>query len=156
MGKFVVEVGVEVEVVVEVGVGVVVEVVFEVGVVSNNIKQEGTKMARMIEISDETYDKLKDQLVGDEKIDISGINDMLGKKFLFRTVTVYLVGKVKKVMGKILELETASWVADTGRFMNAIKEGKLNEVEPVGQAFINLDSVTDFFPWRFALPTEQK
>ena len=127
-----------------------------VEVVSNNIKQEGTKMARMIEISDETYDKLKDQLVGDEKIDISGINDMLGKKFLFRTVTVYLVGKVKKVMGKILELETASWVADTGRFMNAIKEGKLNEVEPVGQAFINLDSVTDFFPWRFALPTKQK
>ena len=41
-------------------------------------------------------------------------------------------------------------------FMNAIKEGKLNEVEPVGDAFLNLDSVTDAFPWVHPLPKEQK
>lgn len=29
-------------------------------------------------------------------------------------------------------------------------------VEPVGQAFVNLESVTDMFPWKHALPKEQK
>lgn len=68
----------------------------------------------------------------------------------------HLVGKIVKRIGKFLELKDASWIADSGRFMNAIKEGKLNEVEPVGQAFVNLESVTDMFPWKHALPKEQK
>ena len=81
---------------------------------------------------------------------------MVGEKFFFRTVTYHLTGKVKKVVGNIIQLEDAAWVADSGRFMNAIKEGKLNEVEPVGTAFININSVTDFFPWKHSLPKEQK
>ena len=83
--------------------------------------------------------------------------DLVGKSFFFRTVTYHLVGKVvAQFGGGIVELEEASWVADSGRFMQAIKDGKLNEVEPVGKAYINLKSVTDFFPWKHALPTEQK
>jgi hypothetical protein len=99
-------------------------------------------MARTIEISD-CYK------------DITSLSDMVGEKFYFRTVTYHLTGRVKKVIGSILELENAAWIADSGRFMNAIKEGKLNEVEPVGRAYINIQSVTDFFPWRHALPETQ-
>ena len=63
---------------------------------------------------------------------------------------------VKKIFGNILELENAAWIADSGRFMACIKEGIVNEVEPVGRAYININSVTDFFPWKHALPEKQK
>ena len=112
-------------------------------------------MARTIEISDETFEKLKLQLGEDCYKDITSLSDMVGEKFYFRTVTYHLTGRVKKVIGSILELENAAWIADSGRFMNAIKEGKLNEVEPVGRAYINIQSVTDFFPWKHALPEKQ-
>ena len=111
---------------------------------------------RKIEISEETYQKIKEQLGDDDFKEIFDYNDLIGSSFFFRTVTYHLVGKVEKIIGSFLELSTASWVADSGRFMNAIKEGKLNEVEPVGTAFINLQSVTDFFPWKHKLPKDQK
>ncbi len=113
-------------------------------------------MKRKIEISEETYNLIKDQLKEDEKYDINSYDDFVGKKFFFRTVTYHSVGKVEKIVGKFLELSGASWIADSGRFMNAIKEGLLDEVEPVGSMFISLDSLVDFFPWVHDLPTEQK
>jgi len=67
-----------------------------------------------------------------------------------------MTGKVKKVIGQILELEDAAWIADSGRFMQAIVDGKLNEVEPVGTAFLNLATCVDFFPWKHDLPKTQK
>lgn len=79
----------------------------------------------------------------------------MGKTFFFRTVTYHIVGKVEKVIGQTLELSTASWVADSGRFMDAIKNGSLCEVEPLGKWFVNFFSVTDFGPWKNPLPTEQ-
>lgn len=113
-------------------------------------------MSRMIEISDETFEKLKDQLCAEGFKDINKLDDMVGEKYFFRTVTYHLTGKVRKVIGTILELEDAAWIADSGRFMQAIKDGKLNEVEPVGKAYLNINTVTDFFPWKHALPKEQK
>jgi hypothetical protein len=62
---------------------------------------------------------------------------------------------VKKIVGRFAYLKTAAWIADSGRFMNAIKDGVLSEVEPVGDAFVNLDTVVDFFPWKHKLPTSQ-
>ena len=113
-------------------------------------------MPRMIEISDETFKKIKQQLGEESYTEIADLKDMVGQAFFFRTVTYHLTGRVKKIIGNLIELEQAAWIADSGRFMNAIKEGKLNEVEPVGRAFININSVTDFFPWKHKLPTDQK
>jgi len=110
-----------------------------------------------IEVSDETYAKIKDQLMEDEKFDMSTLDDLLlNKSFFFRTVTYHLVGKVTGRIGMLLALKEASWIADSGGFMDCIKNGKLNEVEPVGIAFINLNTVTDFFPWKHQLPKERK
>jgi len=112
---------------------------------------------KTISISDETYETIKDQLEENETVDISDFEDMIGKKFFFRTVTYYLVGKVTKVFsGKFLQLENASWIPDSGRFMQAIKNGVLDEIEPVGVAFINTESLCDFFPWKHNLPKDQK
>ena len=111
---------------------------------------------KTLEISEDTYEKIKDQLAEEETIDITELDDLIGGKFFFRTVTYHLTGKVKKRMGSFLQLENTAWVADSGRFQQAIKDGKLNEVEPVGNAWINLSTVIDFFPWNHALPKEQK
>ena len=111
---------------------------------------------KTIEVSEETYDKIRDQLSEDEQKELQTYEDMMGQKYFFREVTYHMVGKVQSRVGKFLRLTDASWVADSGRFMQAIKEGKLNEVEPVGVAYVNLDTVTDFFPWRHSLPKEQK
>lgn len=111
---------------------------------------------KTIEISDETDEKIKDQLSEGELIEISGLDDLIGGKFFFRTVTYHIVGRVENRVGKILQLSTASWVADSGRFMRAIKEGILDEVEPLGEWFVNLDTVTDFGAWNFDLPTKQR
>jgi len=111
---------------------------------------------KQIEVSEETYEKIKDQLQGEDTIDMSSYDDFIGKKFFIRTVTYHLVGEVTKRIGQYLQLKDASWIGDSGRFSNAIKEGTLDEVEPVGIAFVNLNSITDFFPWKHKLPKEQK
>ena len=94
------------------------------------------------------------------KVDIGGKNMQTpfksGNSYFIRTVTYHLVGKVVKKVGNFLVLKDASWIADSGRFMQAIKEGILDEVEPVGDAIVNMDSITDAFPWKHKLPTEQK
>jgi len=111
---------------------------------------------RTIEISEETFQNIKDQLTDDEKIDISSFNDLIGKKWFFRTVTYHMLGRVEKIIGKFVYMEDASWVAVSGRFQQFLEDGDINEVEPVGECFVNLDSVTDFFPWKHSLPKEQK
>ncbi len=113
-------------------------------------------MSKTLTISDETFELIKNQLKEDEKFDLSGLEDMVGKCFYFRTVTYHLTGRVTKLVGNFLLLEDAAWIADSGRFMNAIKNGELSEVEPVGSAMINVQTVTDMFPWKHKLPMEQK
>ena len=86
----------------------------------------------------------------------SGVPFSVGCKYFFRTVTYHMVGRVDAVVGNFLVLSDASWIADSGRFMQAIKKGVLDEVEPVGDAYINLDAVVDAFPWCHSLPDIQK
>ena len=113
-------------------------------------------MKKTIEVSEETWDKIKDKIKDDDIVEINQMSDMVGNKYYFRTVTYHQVGRVVKQIGSFLQLEDASWVADSGRFMQAIKDGSLNEVEPVGTMFINMDSLVDLFPWVHELPKEQK
>ncbi len=113
-------------------------------------------MSRTLEVSDETYQRIKEQLSDDEQIDISSLDDFVGKKLFIRTVTYHLTGKVSKRIGNFLQLEDAAWIADSGGFMSAIKNGTLDEVEPVNTCWVNLNSVTDMFPWNHALPRDKK
>lgn len=112
-------------------------------------------MSKTIEVSDETFEKIKDQLSIDDR-EVNNYEDLVGGKYFFRTVTYHLTGKVDKIVGKFLVLKDAAWIADSGRFMEAIKNGTLSEIEPVGDAFLNLDTVVDFFPWKHSLPKDQK
>ena len=78
----------------------------------------------------------------------------VGEKWFLRTVTYHLVGEITEQDGSLIRLKDAAWVADSGRFSSALKNGKLNEVEFVGDAVVNLDTVTDAFPWKHDLPLE--
>lgn len=80
----------------------------------------------------------------------------VGEKLFIRTVTYHLVGEITAREDDWLTLKNASWVADSGRFHKAISEGVLSEVEYVGEAFVNLATATDAFPWSHNLPVETK
>lgn len=114
-------------------------------------------MPKTIEVSDETWEKIKDQVGSDFK-EIQNYEDLVGQKVFFRTVTYAAVGEIKKIVGRFVHLKSASWVPDTGRFMNFIKDGVQTntEIEPVGEMFLNMDTVVDFFIWKHKLPTDQK
>jgi hypothetical protein len=86
----------------------------------------------------------------------SWTDPMVGGKWFIRTVTFHHVGLVVRRVGEFLVLKDASWVADSGRFMDALKKGTLAEVEPVGDALVNVSSIVDAFPWIHDLPTQQK
>jgi predicted CopG family antitoxin len=113
-------------------------------------------MTKTITISDESYELIKGQLKEEEKTDVSSLEDLVGKKLFIRTVTYHIVGKAEKIIGNILQLSKASWIADSGRFSTAIKEGFSSsaEIEPIGEWFVNLASVVDFGEWKHELPTK--
>ena len=90
-------------------------------------------------------------------IDGRAIPFEIGGKYFFRTVTYFCTGEVEEIKGDFLVLKDAAWVADTGRFREAIMTGVLSEVEPVEvPMFINMASITDAFVWSHSLPREQK
>ncbi|MEK9208361.1 MAG: hypothetical protein AAB922_07780 [Patescibacteria group bacterium] len=81
----------------------------------------------------------------------------IGGKYYIRTVTYHVTGEVTKIVGNFLVLKTAAWIADSGRFSQAIVDGILNEVEPVkDEIFVNVNSITDAYLWSHKLPTTQK
>jgi hypothetical protein len=105
-------------------------------------------------------EKLLEQILDDKDKEDKWNGDELpfavGKSYFIRTVTYHLIGKVEKVCGDFLVLSDACWVADSGRFSKAIKDGELNEVEFVGDAIVSITSVCDAFPWVHKLPKETK
>lgn len=70
----------------------------------------------------------------------------VGKVYFIRTVTHHLTGRIKSVGSVELVVTEAAWIADDGRFHDALKEEKFSEVEPfpVGKdVIIGRQSVID-------------
>jgi hypothetical protein len=81
----------------------------------------------------------------------------IGAHLFVQTVTFFYTGRLTFVNENEIILEDVALVADTGRFTQAVKEGKLNEVEifPEGVS-INRGSIVAVSPWKHKLPQEQK
>lgn len=79
-----------------------------------------------------------------------------GKAYFIRSLTFHMVGEVVDVVDGFILMKNASWIADSGRFMNALRDGTLDEVEPCGDAIVNCQNICDAFPWMHKLPREQK
>jgi len=71
-------------------------------------------MSRTIEVSDETYEKIKDQLSEEEIEEVESLDDLIGKTYLFQCARYIYHGKVKKVNATYIELSKASIVYETG------------------------------------------
>ncbi len=82
---------------------------------------------------------------------------VIGRKYFIRTVTHHLTGQLTKVTSKELVLADAAWIADDGRFHEALKTGKLNEVEPFpGEVIVGRGSLIDACEWLHELPRSVK
>lgn len=85
------------------------------------------------------------------------MNFVIGEAVFIRTITYHSVGRIVNISDKFLTLEDASWIADSGRFHNALRDGTLSEVEPIiGSYRVNIDSIIDVCEWKHPLPREQK
>jgi len=81
----------------------------------------------------------------------------VGQAYLIRTVTHAWTGRVREIVGDFLVLDTAAWIADTGRFHLAVSIDALDEVEPRGDGqIVGLGTVVDAGPWVGDLPSEAK
>ena len=81
----------------------------------------------------------------------------VGKSYLVRCVTNFYTGRLIDASERELVLEDAAWIADTGRFADALKNGTLNEVEPYpDQVIINRGAMVDAALWDHPLPRQQK
>ena len=84
-----------------------------------------------------------------------------GKNVFIRTVTCYYTGKLAGWThgddGTWLQLDDAAWIADTGRFADALATGELTEVEPYpGTVFVAVAAVVDMCEWAHKLPRKQR
>ena len=85
----------------------------------------------------------------------------IGSNYLIRTVTHIQVGRLIDITEKEFVLENASWVADTGRFHDMLKDGleslDSSEIEPfMDIVIVNRDSLIDATPYMHKLPKTQK
>ena len=84
------------------------------------------------------------------------ITSLTGKNVLVRTVTSYYTGLLVSCDG-FLHLQDAAWIADTGRFADALATGSLSEVEPYpSDCWVSGGSIVDVSEWLHALPRTQK
>lgn len=80
----------------------------------------------------------------------------IGGKYLFRTVTCYYTGQIEAITDTDIVLSSAAWIADTGRFSDALTSCDFNEVEPYPERVIlNRSAIVDATPINI-LPRSQK
>lgn len=92
-------------------------------------------------------------------VEINGEDSVweIGKNYLVRTVTMIQLGKLQVVTEKELLLSDACWVADTGRFHEALENGDLNEIEMFNRdVIVGRGAIIDATEWMSPLPKSSK
>lgn len=69
----------------------------------------------------------------------------IGQPYLIRTVSMIDTGRIVAVTAQEIILEDAAWIADTGRFSDALAKCEFSEVEPFpdGKVIFNRASIID-------------
>lgn len=84
---------------------------------------------------------------------------VVGASYFIRTVTHHYTGKLVSVYQDCIVLVDAAWIADDGRFAQAVKDGSFSEVEPYPdgvEVIINRGSIIDACQVGFVVPRGQK
>ena len=85
-----------------------------------------------------------------------------GQAYYFRGNQWAYLGRVKSVAAGFIELVEASWVADDGRYGEALSRGvpRINELEKIPPQcepyLIAMNQISDAAKWVHELPTESK
>lgn len=88
---------------------------------------------------------------------MSLIDDLRGKNVFVRTVTNYFTGRLADTDADFLALDDAAWIADTGRFSQAMTKGALDEIEPYpGRCYVARGGIIDVTGWAHDLPRKTK
>jgi hypothetical protein len=81
----------------------------------------------------------------------------LGKVYFVRSVTYHYVGRLKEINDKELVLSDCAWVADSGRWTQAMVDGTLSEVEPYpNDVMVARTAIVDATEWKHDLPLKQQ
>lgn len=84
---------------------------------------------------------------------------ILGANYFIRTVTHHYTGRLVAVYALELVLVDVAWIADDGRFAQAMASGDFSEVEPWPdgtEVVVGRGSIEDASICPFALPRSQK
>jgi len=91
------------------------------------------------------------------------LSKLAGKNVFVRTITHYytgvLAGQIDGQHMTWLELTDAAWIADTGRFSDALATGSLEEVEPYPDdlpVYLSSGAIVDICEWPHDLPRVRK
>jgi len=90
------------------------------GIINNN-----KIMTKQIEVSEETYEKIKEQLGEDEQIkEINNLDDLIGEIYCFQCARYIYHGKIEAVNSDFITLKKASVIFNTGDYSNPEAEDK--------------------------------
>ena len=82
-----------------------------------------------------------------------GLEAYVGKNIFVRTVTYHYTGLLTALTADMLVLDDAAWIADSGRWSEALVKGSLSEVEPYpGRVLVARAAIVDLCEWGLALP----
>ncbi len=70
------------------------------------------------------------RLLGAQPVNSTPYPWEIGKAYFIRTVTYHYTGRLAAITPIELVFEDAAWIADSGRFADALKSGSFSEVEP--------------------------
>jgi hypothetical protein len=115
------------------------------------IKDHEIADAAAVEIENAISDTIKNAIAPQLPFEI-------GKNYLIRTITMIDIGRVTKIVGNFIVLDDASWIADTGRFNECLKNPTtFVEIEPFTYPLIlNTNSIVDATLWPYELPINPK
>ena len=83
----------------------------------------------------------------------------IGETYLIRTVTMHYAGRVIQITDSDIVLQDAAWIADTGRYSEALRNGQLSEVEPYPDGdpvIVSRAVIVDLARWNHPLPRKVK
>ena len=82
-----------------------------------------------------------------------------GVNVFIRAIPFHYVGLLVDMDDEDIELAHASWVADSGRFADALATGSFEELEPYpgdGQILLRRELCAEISIWPHKLPREQR
>lgn len=100
-------------------------------------------MTKTLEVSDETFEKIKDQLGADKVKEIHSMEELEGETYLFQCARYIYHGRVEAVNSEYIELSDAGVVFETGDYSNSNPENR--QKLPNGKIFVLRQAVESFW-----------